>query len=264
MTQQCGKGPAGSWGESTVLPPSASSLALPPPASSTGRRTPLKIPTGTQSWEPGRGRGWWRKCRNHEDAEDQTKAAFLATVNLCRHVEKETLVASTRWVWARWTAPARVSRHSRLRLLQDNPIGDWDGVFNGKLLCNFASLEHTRLVPICDVMPGESSTFPLFSLVWAPSRPWRGPVPSVLAALPLLPLLPLCVLLAAVHRGLFVYMAGLFWKSGQIPRGSLFPRVAYWFVYECESCCSHEENFDSFSFFLSVTCFGPSLSLKWL
>uniref|UniRef100_A0A7N6FDX3 Ubiquitin carboxyl-terminal hydrolase CYLD n=1 Tax=Anabas testudineus TaxID=64144 RepID=A0A7N6FDX3_ANATE len=38
----------------------------------------------------------------------------------------------------------------------DNPIGDWDGVIDGKLLCNFASLEHTRLVPICDVMPGES------------------------------------------------------------------------------------------------------------
>lgn len=114
-------------------------------------------------------------------------------------------------------------------------------------------------------MPGESSTFPLFSLIWALSRPWRGPVPSVLAALPLLPLLPLCVLLAAVHRGLFVYMADLFWKSGQLPSGSLFPRVAYWFVYECESCCSHEENFDFFfSFFLSVTCFGPSLSLKWL
>ncbi|XP_067104931.1 ubiquitin carboxyl-terminal hydrolase CYLD isoform X4 [Osmerus mordax] len=35
----------------------------------------------------------------------------------------------------------------------DNPIGDWDGVFDGKLLCNFASLEHTRLVPICDIMP---------------------------------------------------------------------------------------------------------------
>lgn len=35
----------------------------------------------------------------------------------------------------------------------DNPIGDWDGVFDGKLLCNFASLEHTRLVPIGDVMP---------------------------------------------------------------------------------------------------------------
>uniref|UniRef100_A0A8C7WCZ8 Ubiquitin carboxyl-terminal hydrolase CYLD n=1 Tax=Oncorhynchus mykiss TaxID=8022 RepID=A0A8C7WCZ8_ONCMY len=35
----------------------------------------------------------------------------------------------------------------------DNPIGDWDGVIDGKLLCNFASLEHTRLVPICDVMP---------------------------------------------------------------------------------------------------------------
>ncbi|XP_041917324.1 ubiquitin carboxyl-terminal hydrolase CYLD isoform X2 [Alosa sapidissima] len=35
----------------------------------------------------------------------------------------------------------------------DNPIGDWDGVFDGKLLCSFASLEHTRLVPVCDVMP---------------------------------------------------------------------------------------------------------------
>ncbi|XP_026149368.1 ubiquitin carboxyl-terminal hydrolase CYLD isoform X2 [Mastacembelus armatus] len=35
----------------------------------------------------------------------------------------------------------------------DNPIGDWNGVIDGKLLCNFASLEHTRLVPICDVMP---------------------------------------------------------------------------------------------------------------
>ncbi|KAF3686861.1 Ubiquitin carboxyl-terminal hydrolase CYLD [Channa argus] len=35
----------------------------------------------------------------------------------------------------------------------DNPIGDWDGVIDGKLLCNFASLEHTRLVPFCDVMP---------------------------------------------------------------------------------------------------------------
>lgn len=45
---------------------------------------------------------------------------------------------------------------SCLQLFQDNPIGDWDGVIDGKLLCNFASLEHTRLVPICDVMPGES------------------------------------------------------------------------------------------------------------
>ncbi|KAJ8407846.1 hypothetical protein AAFF_G00268900 [Aldrovandia affinis] len=35
----------------------------------------------------------------------------------------------------------------------DNPIGDWDGTIDGKLLCNFASVEHTRLVPICDVMP---------------------------------------------------------------------------------------------------------------
>jgi hypothetical protein len=43
-------------------------------------------------------------------------------------------------------------------LFQDNPIGDWDGVFKGKLLCNFASLEHTLLVPICDVMPGEPTS----------------------------------------------------------------------------------------------------------
>uniref|UniRef100_A0AAR2JKZ9 Ubiquitin carboxyl-terminal hydrolase CYLD n=1 Tax=Pygocentrus nattereri TaxID=42514 RepID=A0AAR2JKZ9_PYGNA len=43
----------------------------------------------------------------------------------------------------------------------DNPIGDWDGVIDGKLLCNFASLEHTRLVPICDVMPGKCLLFHL-------------------------------------------------------------------------------------------------------
>ncbi|XP_062845570.1 ubiquitin carboxyl-terminal hydrolase CYLD isoform X2 [Trichomycterus rosablanca] len=35
----------------------------------------------------------------------------------------------------------------------DNPIGDWDGYFDGKQLCNFASHDHTRLVPICDIMP---------------------------------------------------------------------------------------------------------------
>uniref|UniRef100_A0A8C9TBE0 Ubiquitin carboxyl-terminal hydrolase CYLD n=1 Tax=Scleropages formosus TaxID=113540 RepID=A0A8C9TBE0_SCLFO len=28
----------------------------------------------------------------------------------------------------------------------DNPIGDWDGFFDGKLLCNFASIEHTLLL----------------------------------------------------------------------------------------------------------------------
>ncbi|XP_038163155.1 ubiquitin carboxyl-terminal hydrolase CYLD isoform X2 [Cyprinodon tularosa] len=35
----------------------------------------------------------------------------------------------------------------------DNPIGNWDGMIEGKLVCNFASLEHTRLVHISDVMP---------------------------------------------------------------------------------------------------------------
>ncbi|KAM7015598.1 ubiquitin carboxyl-terminal hydrolase CYLD isoform 4-T4 [Tautogolabrus adspersus] len=59
----------------------------------------------------------------------------------------------------------------------DNPIGDWDGVFDGKLLCNFASLEHTRLVPICDIMPvGEdpakslTDTPPDFNQSSPPSR----------------------------------------------------------------------------------------------
>ncbi|XP_060715161.1 ubiquitin carboxyl-terminal hydrolase CYLD isoform X1 [Tachysurus vachellii] len=45
----------------------------------------------------------------------------------------------------------------------DNPIGDWDGVIDGKLLCNFASLEHTRLVPICDVIPEYSMQDPRLS-----------------------------------------------------------------------------------------------------
>uniref|UniRef100_A0A8C7GVP0 Ubiquitin carboxyl-terminal hydrolase CYLD n=1 Tax=Oncorhynchus kisutch TaxID=8019 RepID=A0A8C7GVP0_ONCKI len=49
----------------------------------------------------------------------------------------------------------------------DNPIGDWDGVIDGKLLCNFASLEHTRLVPICDVMPGESSGPVVYALLFS-------------------------------------------------------------------------------------------------
>ncbi|XP_033481053.1 ubiquitin carboxyl-terminal hydrolase CYLD isoform X3 [Epinephelus lanceolatus] len=68
----------------------------------------------------------------------------------------------------------------------DNPIGDWDGVFDGKLLCNFASLEHTRLVPFCDVMPvGED---PAKSLTDTPpdfnqsSPPSRAPPPPLLSS----------------------------------------------------------------------------------
>ncbi|XP_060901569.1 ubiquitin carboxyl-terminal hydrolase CYLD isoform X4 [Labrus mixtus] len=68
----------------------------------------------------------------------------------------------------------------------DNPIGDWDGVFDGKLLCNFASLEHTRLVPICDIMPvGED---PAKSLTDTPpdfnqsSPPSRAPPPASLSS----------------------------------------------------------------------------------
>ncbi|XP_051569761.1 ubiquitin carboxyl-terminal hydrolase CYLD-like isoform X2 [Myxocyprinus asiaticus] len=51
----------------------------------------------------------------------------------------------------------------------DNPIGDWDGIINGKLLCDFASLEHTRLVPICDVMPEYSMQDPRLPKVFASS-----------------------------------------------------------------------------------------------
>ncbi|XP_034076706.1 ubiquitin carboxyl-terminal hydrolase CYLD isoform X2 [Gymnodraco acuticeps] len=58
----------------------------------------------------------------------------------------------------------------------DNPIGDWDGMIDGKLLCNFASLEHTRLVPICDVMPvGED---PAKSLTDTPPDFNQSPPPS--------------------------------------------------------------------------------------
>ncbi|MGH0137198.1 UNVERIFIED_CONTAM: hypothetical protein FKN15_063304 [Acipenser sinensis] len=39
----------------------------------------------------------------------------------------------------------------------DKPIGGWDGVINNKLLCSFASVEHTRLVHIDDVIPGITS-----------------------------------------------------------------------------------------------------------
>ncbi|XP_029000249.1 ubiquitin carboxyl-terminal hydrolase CYLD isoform X17 [Betta splendens] len=68
----------------------------------------------------------------------------------------------------------------------DNPIGDWDGMIDGKLLCNFASLEHTKLVPICDVMPvGED---PAKSLTETPpdfkqsSPPSRAPPASLLSS----------------------------------------------------------------------------------
>ncbi|XP_064414615.1 ubiquitin carboxyl-terminal hydrolase CYLD isoform X1 [Latimeria chalumnae] len=39
----------------------------------------------------------------------------------------------------------------------DNHIGNWDGKFNGKLLCNFASVESTLLLHINDIIPGLTS-----------------------------------------------------------------------------------------------------------
>lgn len=37
---------------------------------------------------------------------------------------------------------------------QDNPIGNWDGRFDGVPLCSFASVESTLLLHINDIIPG--------------------------------------------------------------------------------------------------------------
>lgn len=37
---------------------------------------------------------------------------------------------------------------------QDNPIGNWDGRFDGVPLCSFASVESTLLLHINDILPG--------------------------------------------------------------------------------------------------------------
>ncbi|XP_038609589.1 ubiquitin carboxyl-terminal hydrolase CYLD isoform X2 [Tachyglossus aculeatus] len=39
----------------------------------------------------------------------------------------------------------------------DNPIGNWDGRFNGNQLCSFASVESTLLLHINDIIPGSTS-----------------------------------------------------------------------------------------------------------
>uniref|UniRef100_U3JBC7 Ubiquitin carboxyl-terminal hydrolase CYLD n=1 Tax=Ficedula albicollis TaxID=59894 RepID=U3JBC7_FICAL len=41
--------------------------------------------------------------------------------------------------------------------MQDNPIGNWDGRYNGIQLCSFASVESTLLLHINDVIPGSTS-----------------------------------------------------------------------------------------------------------
>lgn len=121
-----------------------------------------------------------------------------------------------------WGASKRVTRLSCLQLFQDNPIGDWDGVFDGKLLCNFASLEHTRLVPICDVMPGElcsiCSWFLLclyclalaFLFLITFSCASLGPALSCFLAF------WVCVLLAAGTESLLCWWLTCFWKSSEI------------------------------------------------
>ncbi|MEQ2157710.1 hypothetical protein GOODEAATRI_004560, partial [Goodea atripinnis] len=96
----------------------------------------------------------------------------------------------------------------------DNPIGNWDGMIEGKLVCNFASLEHTRLVPIGDVMPGESQrlchhfySMPMLLelLVFGNLQP---SLPQT-SAEPLLRSLSLC-LVCSGNREPFVVMAFLF------------------------------------------------------
>lgn len=39
---------------------------------------------------------------------------------------------------------------------KDNPIGNWDGRFDGVQLCSFASVESTILLHINDIIPGTS------------------------------------------------------------------------------------------------------------
>lgn len=48
----------------------------------------------------------------------------------------------------------RVLKFILLLNLQDNPIGNWDGRFDGVQLCSFASVESTILLHINDIIPG--------------------------------------------------------------------------------------------------------------
>lgn len=103
MTQQCGKGPAGSWGEPTVLPHSASSLALPPLAGSAGHHARLKIPAGTESWIPKKTRLVEKvqlSRRNNEDAEDKAKAAIFTTINLTS--QQAAKYFGKKHLWLQW------------------------------------------------------------------------------------------------------------------------------------------------------------------
>lgn len=48
----------------------------------------------------------------------------------------------------------RVLKFILLFNFQDNPIGNWDGRFDGVQLCSFASVESTILLHINDIIPG--------------------------------------------------------------------------------------------------------------
>ena len=143
-----------------------------------------------------------------------------------KKLEEEARVAPVQG----WRTPGRVIWFSCLQLFQDNPIGDWDGVFDGKLLCNFASLEHTRLVPICDVMPGESPSYLCFS------RKKKYPAVPVLDQF-WAPYEGSCLCFACSgNREPFVYMAHLFLKVKWDTRALCSP---HWHIdlFMCAYCC---------------------------
>lgn len=163
-----------------------------------------------------------------EDTQHRGSSFFLVIrQHINKKLEEEARVAP---VIQGWRTPGRVILFSCLQLFQDNPIGDWDGVFDGKLLCNFASLEHTRLVPICDVMPGESPSYlcffckkkkkkypavPVLDQFWAPyERSWF-------------------VFCLQREQRAFCVHGSLVFESQVRYSGSLFSTLAYWFVYVC-------------------------------
>ncbi|XP_014836038.1 PREDICTED: ubiquitin carboxyl-terminal hydrolase CYLD isoform X2 [Poecilia mexicana] len=81
-----------------------------------------------------------------EDVQDYAPLEINSRVVLREEPERGTVIFCD-------LLPGNESLGYYVGVDMDNPIGDWDGMIEGKLVCDFASLEHTRLVPIGDVMP---------------------------------------------------------------------------------------------------------------
>lgn len=107
-------------------------------------------------------------------------------------------------------------------------------MIEGKLVCDFASLEHTRLVPIGDVMPGESphlcrrfySTSALLELLVSGNVPPSDEhcAPSEQSEF---------VFGLQREQRAFCSDGCLAFESHARYSGSLFSTVAYWFAYAC-------------------------------